>query len=53
MSILPKRSTIYRTIIKAGTHKAPSIMVAEASKAIENAQEIEYFLRQRISLNIR
>ena len=30
--------TIYRTIIKAGTHKAPSIMVAEASKAIENAQ---------------
>ena len=29
---------IYRTIIKAGTHKAPSIMVAEASKAIENAQ---------------
>lgn len=28
----------YRTIIKAGTHKAPSIKVAEASKAIENAQ---------------
>jgi len=29
---------LYRTIIKAGTHKAPSIKVAEASKAIENAQ---------------
>ena len=29
---------LYRTIIDAGTHKASSIMVAEASKAIENAQ---------------
>lgn len=29
---------LYRTIIQAGTHKAPSIKVAEASKAIENAQ---------------
>ena len=29
---------LYRSIIKAGTHKAPSIKVAEASKAIENAQ---------------
>src|SRR5690606_27147298 len=29
---------LYRTIVKAGTHKAPSIKVAEASKAIENAQ---------------
>ncbi len=29
---------IYRTIINAGTHKAPSIKVAEAAKAIENAQ---------------
>jgi len=29
---------LYLTIIKAGTHKAPSIKVAEASKAIENAQ---------------
>ncbi|MHA8053758.1 nucleotide sugar dehydrogenase [Aquirufa sp. OSTEICH-129A] len=29
---------LYRTIIEAGTHKAPSIKVAEASKAIENAQ---------------
>jgi UDP-N-acetyl-D-galactosamine dehydrogenase len=29
---------IYRNIITAGTHKAPSIKVAEASKAIENAQ---------------
>lgn len=29
---------LYRSIIIAGTHKAPSIRVAEASKAIENAQ---------------
>ncbi len=29
---------LYRNIIIAGTHKAPSIKVAEASKAIENAQ---------------
>lgn len=29
---------LYKTIIIAGTHKAPSIKVAEASKAIENAQ---------------
>lgn len=29
---------LYKTIIKAGTHKAPNIKVAEASKAIENAQ---------------
>ena len=29
---------LYRDIIKAGTHKAPSIKVAEAAKAIENAQ---------------
>lgn len=29
---------LYRKIIKAGTHKAPCIKVAEASKAIENAQ---------------
>lgn len=30
--------TLYRSIIKAGTHKAPSIRVAEASKVIENTQ---------------
>jgi UDP-N-acetyl-D-galactosamine dehydrogenase len=30
--------SVYRTIIQAGTYKAPSIKVAEASKAIENAQ---------------
>jgi UDP-N-acetyl-D-galactosamine dehydrogenase len=30
--------SLYRSIITAGTHKAPSIKVAEASKAIENAQ---------------
>lgn len=29
---------LYKTIITAGTHLAPSIKVAEASKAIENAQ---------------
>ena len=29
---------LYKIIIEAGTHKAPSIKVAEASKAIENAQ---------------
>lgn len=29
---------LYQTIITAGTHKAPSIKVAEASKVIENAQ---------------
>lgn len=29
---------LYQSIIDAGTHKAPSIKVAEASKAIENAQ---------------
>lgn len=29
---------LYKSIIKAGTHKAPNIKVAEASKAIENAQ---------------
>ena len=30
--------TLYASIITAGTHKAPSIKVAEASKIIENAQ---------------
>jgi len=29
---------LYQSIIEAGTHKAPSIKVAEASKVIENAQ---------------
>lgn len=29
---------LYKTIIEAGTHLAPSLKVAEASKAIENAQ---------------
>ena len=29
---------LYRAIIRAGTHKASSIMVAEASKVIENTQ---------------
>lgn len=30
--------SLYKKIVIAGTHKAPSIKVAEASKAIENAQ---------------
>lgn len=30
--------TLYRTIITAGTHLAPSIKVAEAAKVIENSQ---------------
>jgi UDP-N-acetyl-D-glucosamine/UDP-N-acetyl-D-galactosamine dehydrogenase len=30
--------TTYRSVIKAGTHKAPSIRVAEAAKVIENSQ---------------
>jgi UDP-N-acetyl-D-galactosamine dehydrogenase len=30
--------TLYASIITAGTHKAPSIMVAEAAKVIENTQ---------------
>ena len=30
--------SLYSSIISAGTHLAPSIKVAEASKAIENAQ---------------
>jgi UDP-N-acetyl-D-galactosamine dehydrogenase len=29
---------LYRTIVTAGTHKAPSIRVAEAAKVIENTQ---------------
>jgi UDP-N-acetyl-D-galactosamine dehydrogenase len=29
---------LYNSIIEAGTHRAPSLKVAEASKAIENAQ---------------
>ena len=35
---LAKVSKIYKSIIKAGIHKVSSIKVAEASKAIENAQ---------------
>ena len=36
--IATKVDDLYASIITAGTHKAPSIKVAEASKAIENAQ---------------
>ena len=35
---LSKVSKVYKEIIKAGIHKVSSIKVAEASKAIENAQ---------------
>lgn len=33
-----KVDTLYKSIIKAGTHLAPTIKVAEASKVIENSQ---------------
>lgn len=36
--IAEKVDALYRSIIEAGTHKAPSIKVAEASKIIENTQ---------------
>ena len=36
--IANKVDALYQTIITAGTHKAPSIKVAEASKVIENTQ---------------
>jgi len=36
--ITNKVDALYASIITAGTHKAPSIKVAEASKSIENAQ---------------
>ncbi|MDR3651558.1 MAG: nucleotide sugar dehydrogenase [Paludibacter sp.] len=36
--IADKVNDLYASIISAGTHKAPSIKVAEASKIIENAQ---------------
>lgn len=35
---LDKIDSLYSTIIKAGTYRAKSIVVAEAAKAIENAQ---------------
>jgi len=37
-AIADEIDALYKTIIKAGTHKTSSIKVAEASKAIENAQ---------------
>ncbi len=36
--IANKIDDLYSSIIKAGTHKAPTIKVAEAAKVIENAQ---------------
>jgi len=38
VEIANKVDALYASIITAGTHKAPSIKVAEASKSIENAQ---------------
>jgi len=38
LDIANKVDTLYASIITAGTHKATSIKVAEASKSIENAQ---------------
>jgi UDP-N-acetyl-D-galactosamine dehydrogenase len=38
LQIANKVNDLYASIILAGTHMAPSIKVAEASKAIENAQ---------------
>ena len=35
---LERIDALYRTIIQAGTYRAPSIKVAEAAKVIENAQ---------------
>lgn len=43
--------TLYSSIINAGTHKAPSIKVAEASKAIENAQrDVNIFFVNELAL---
>ncbi|MCS6981123.1 MAG: nucleotide sugar dehydrogenase [Flavobacteriales bacterium] len=36
--VAEKVDALYRSIITAGTHRAPSIKVAEAAKVIENAQ---------------
>jgi UDP-N-acetyl-D-galactosamine dehydrogenase len=42
---------LYQSIIKAGTHKASSLKVAEASKAIENAQrDLNISLMNELSL---
>lgn len=37
-AVADKVDALYRTIIKAGTHKASSMKVAEAAKVIENSQ---------------
>jgi len=36
--VAEKVDALYRSVITAGTHKAPTIKVAEAAKVIENAQ---------------
>ena len=36
--IAERVDSLYKSIIKAGTHKASSIKVAEASKVVENVQ---------------
>jgi len=43
--------SLYASIVRAGTHKAPSIMVAEAAKVIENTQrDLNIALMNELSL---
>lgn len=49
--VAAKVDLIYKTIIKAGTHKASSIEVAEAAKVIENTQrDINIALMNELSI---
>ncbi len=49
--VAEKVDLIYKTIIKAGTHKASSIEVAEAAKVIENTQrDINIALMNELSI---
>ena len=50
-SIADKVDKLYKKIIKAGTHLAPSIKVAEASKIIENVQrDVNISLMNELSI---
>jgi len=45
---------VYRSVIVAGTHLAPTIKVAEAAKVIENSQrDNQYRFCKRISEDIQ
>ena len=45
-----KVNDLYKSVITAGTHLAPTIKVAEASKVIENSQtRYQYCFCKRIS----